>query len=291
MKDHLIRYRNSGKKYLEILSLLNKHRSGEIVTWVSRNLNRIPNNLESFNEKNIGIILQGPTVSEHDYTLRFAQFYKQLHPEIEVVVSTWNTRYSRRLKTRLEELGVHVLLGDQPATSGRANVNLQIQSTHRGLKFLEELGIMIALKTRTDQVLANPRFLEVFCGHLLRVGEGRIVVSSFNSFAPPSTSISDMIQFGLTTSLLKFWELPNAIDIESDSQSEIPEIYLMRRYLARLINTKSDELNVRDLDLLKEFFVIVDSNALDQVWVKKSTLDIKGYWRTGKKINLSAHVF
>lgn len=275
------------KRWGELLYLLVRHRRGEIVSWVSRDLEILPSWWSYASEDKIGIILQGPIITERDYTLRFARYYKKINPNAEIVVSTWDTKRLRRQKKKFDELGISMLLNKLPTDSGRANVNLQIVSTLSGLKHLQELGITIAIKTRTDQVLANPKFFEIFCEHLSQVKvENKIVISSFNSFCSPTLSLSDMVQFGSLDSLMEFWSLPKEQEFKKEILEDIPEVYLVKRYISKLEKTSDSKPQEYSLCKLKKYFVLVDANEIDQVWVKQSTLDIKGYWRITRRDKL-----
>jgi len=255
-------------------------------------LGKVPTLDTEIKAKQFGILLQGPLVREREYTLQFARYYKSIYPKSEVVVSTWDYYHAHKLKSKFERSGIHLLLNQLPTNSGRANVYLQIVSTLNGLKYLQKLGVTSAIKTRTDQVLANPLFLEVFLRKVHDVEEGgKIVVTTFNSFGPPSISISDMVQFGRLDALIHFWSLPDKEDWSRKIYADTPEVYLVNRYIAMKRSVKAADLGKYALSDLKEFFSMVDSNEVDQVWVKKSTLDIKGYWRVVRRKKLDSESF
>lgn len=115
---------------------------------------------EDLNEK-CAIVIQGPILIENDFTIETAKLYKNMYPKQSIIVSTWKDADLNSIK-KLKDLNVEVVLNDPPKTTGLGNINYQILSTMGGINRAKELNCEYILKTRTDQRIGMPGFLNYF---------------------------------------------------------------------------------------------------------------------------------
>lgn len=104
------------------------------------------------------IVLQGPVVSENDFTLETVRLYKRTCPGATIIVSTWDDAPDD-LCARLKSEGAHVVKSSLPPFTGVGNVNYQVVSTNAGLEKAKQLGAQRVLKTRADQRLSRINLL------------------------------------------------------------------------------------------------------------------------------------
>ena len=256
--------------------------------------NEFPNPFHS----NIAFVLQGPIVTENQITLRVINFYSARFPGATLILSTWEDTKKEELKpfVKLAEAGlVKLVLNQDPEIPGVFNVNRQIVSTKNGLlvaQGIEEYSI----KTRTDQVFTDPRFLSQ-----LRVlleneiknieNEPRIIISSLNTFAFRLYGASDMFQFGRTRDLLSYWDQPLdhrpieeatkiSLNLEAEAKKRVAEVYLNTNYFT-FRNKKTPNYSFEEsLEFFAKSFVVADADSLGHRWLKNTNLSNR--WRAPK---------
>lgn len=105
--------------------------------------------------QSVAVVLQGPVMTEDDFTLNTVRYYKECNPDMTVIVSTWNGEDKDNLN-RIKEEGAFVVQSEQPVESGHRNLNYQLISTRAGIKMALNTDAAYICKTRTDQRMENP---------------------------------------------------------------------------------------------------------------------------------------
>jgi hypothetical protein len=253
--------------------------------------NEFPNPFQS----NIAFVLQGPIVTENQITLRIINFYSTRFPGATLILSTWENTKEKDLKPfiKLAETGlVKLVLNQDPETPGVFNINRQIVSTKSGLLMAQGIE-EYAIKTRTDQVFTDPRFLSQ-----LRVlleneinnknNNSRIIISSLNTFAFRLYGASDMFQFGLTRDLISYWDQPLdhrpieeatkiSLNLEAEAKKRVAEVYLNTNYFT-FRNKKTPNYSFEEsLEFFAKSFVVADADSLGHRWLKNTNLSNR--WR------------
>ncbi len=242
---------------------------------------------------NAVILIQGPIQENDVFLYESIKFYRKVHPENPIVVSTWRGS-SVKIESKLEGMeDLYFVESDPPATSGIVNVNRQLVSTLSGIKFIKEnnLGDFV-LKTRVDQRIYDPSSLS-YCFNLLKLfplaphlpgaQKMRIIGVNLNTSKYRVFSFSDMLQFGHVDDQLSYWSAPH--DDRSLSHDDLnklkatgctllefckslfPEIYLFVNFLRRQDQPYEFTLGSY-YKMLKERFIVVDSQSLDLFWSK-----------------------
>lgn len=254
-------------RFIDFLDINNE----TITTYRIKKL-RLSNNLDRTKsthrnlETEIGIIIQGQVVS--GTTFRICQRYRNLYPNVRIVLSTWETESEIEL-ANIRDLNVSVIVNKVPENSGPGNINLQILSTRAGFEYLRDFSPNYILKNRSDCWLSSDFFLEYLHTLLRTYGaqEPRIIVPSYNSFLFRLYSASDQIQFGEFENLDFFWSCPL---VEDETKNfRFPESYLLRNMLER----EGVELkyNIEDsLTVYRDRFIFADEAQLGLV-INKGT--------------------
>lgn len=225
--------------------------------------------------KSVALVIQGPLLRSHSFTLQSLAFYRRILPKSRIVLSTWPGMNSTE-KATLEALEVEVVESPPPSYPGVGNLNFQIRSTSAGLRSLEREQVDIVIKMRTDQRLYSQNafaimteFLEVYP----RKDKGcRMGASSLNSFLARPFSLSDMVQFSNMETMLEFWAIREVSQDSVQSMPEalrFPEALLVATYLRNRGWSIENAAETWHRALAEEF-VVVDSSSLDQFWQKYS---------------------
>jgi len=238
----------------------------------------------------IGIVIQGPIVSEDNFTLNSALLYKKLFPSINIVVSTWIDTNKKDINLYRENQ-IEILLLERPKVSGSHNINFQIVSTLEGIKYLKDKNVKFICKTRTDQRIYSEnsfRYLE----HLIyqypvenTITKGRIIEPSISICKYRPWSMTDMFQFGYLDDLKRMWDVGlddrntsvkdyskkknRVYDIVNDN---IAEIYIHRMYSKNL----REPFDIRYQDYyqaLRGLYIVIDKEELDLFWFKYNPLE------------------
>jgi len=246
-----------------------------------------------------GIVMQGPLLSDNNYTLNTLTQYRKWFPESPVIFSTWNDQNPETLD-KIRGLGCDVLVSDTQefeVHSANSNFNRQLHSSHLGIAQAARLGVKFAVKTRSDQRIYNPHSLESL-QELLRKFElrnavnqnARIAVSSLNTFALRLYGVSDMFTFGQIDDLLVYWN--GRLDLRKVSNSggfsrsyatnRNMEVFLATNFLENCGD--SLEWTLADYwDSLARRFLVVDSNYLDLHWPKYRPIENRWSWNNDKR--------
>lgn len=241
--------------------------------------------------KNVGIIIQGNICTKYNFTYENIKLYKRMFPYCHIVLSTWSNEDSS-LINKIAQLGIEIIQSDIPEIEGHGHLNYQLKSTSEAIKLLKEMGCDYILKTRTDQRICSEMsitylidMVNMYPTNKEITNAGRIAVCSNGCFFGRLYNVTDMLLFGRTTDIEKYFSAPkdlrNGIDYLQDDQIEYSknrpgEIYLSTHYIESL----GFELKWTEKDsnyFIKELFVIVDSESLDWLWLKYSRNEYR--WR------------
>lgn len=233
----------------------------------------------------IGLVIQGPLLTEEHFTLNSVLLYKKNYPDIKIVVSTWKNSDEKEVKL-FQEKGIDIILLERPLVTGSHNINLQIISTIEGIKYLEEKGVTFICKTRTDQRIYAKnsfKYMEKLINKYpvnSNIAKGRIIEPSISVCKYRPWSMTDMFQFGYLEDMKKMWEIKldersqtaqdyglkkfKVFDIVNDN---IAEIYIHRNYatICELDNAISYK---KYYDCIKKLFIVIDKEVIDLYWNK-----------------------
>jgi hypothetical protein len=220
----------------------------------------------------IGIVIQGPIIP--GTTLEICKFYKQIYPNVQIVLSTWGSENTDQFQT-LNGGRFTIIQTEKPEVSGPSNINMQIVSTIAGLNHLIDKDCTHILKTRTDILLGNSSFLNYLMFMHSKGKQNALVFSSFNSFLFRLFSPSDQVMFGEVADIKRFW----SIGLIPDNQEiEFPEKYLFKKYLESW-GYKAQEDLTNYLTALRDYTVIADHELLGQIWNKGAYTALNYRWR------------
>ncbi len=244
------------------------------------------------------IILQGPIRSINSFTVETVKYYHRIMPRVMIIISTWEGS-DRNVIDCLKKHGAHVILSKVPEYTGNGNMNYQVVSSLAGIEEAKKCGKQYVLKTRTDQRLCNPDFLN-YCFSLLKVfpvgdkfaylnQKQRIIVgqgSGYGSMFVPFF-ISDFFYFGETEAILRMFSLNlQKINQTTEERSETrqtdkkgrtiaeyyahraPEISIMLNYISDGGKMKIDRNIHTYWEFVKENLITVSHNEVQLLWPK-----------------------
>lgn len=231
----------------------------------------------------VGIVIQGPLVTEKDFTLETVNLYQKYFPKAIIVVSTWEDADIKVVKS-IQNVKVEVLLNRKPKFPGALNANMQIVSTMNGISFLENKGIKYILKTRTDQRIYQPNSLDLFYSLIQQYpseknGQTQKIISiNFTTLKYRPYAIGDMCMFGHITDLKKYWDIEmderniSKNDIYDKSIKElckmnVGESFYCSSYLNKIGETTPLSIN-HSWNVYRQCFIVVDHEVVDLYWFK-----------------------
>ena len=249
-----------------------------------------PKNSENFNlestckiNEKIAIIIQGPILEKFLFLKNTLNIYKKIFKNSIIVISTWENE-NKDLINSLKDENIFILFNKEPQKS-QSNIDHQIISTNRALKFAQEKGVKYSLKTRAD-IRIHKNNLETFLISLIKTFppknneliNSRIIAPSLITFRYRLYSLSDIVLFGETTDLLKYFKNESFRDglkilglgeknLIKNFTPVVAEIFLC----SRLIQNINGQVlwNLEDWwNSLKNYFCIIDNSALDLFWYK-----------------------
>ena len=241
-------------------------------------------------KKTVAIVIQGPLIIKDNFTAETLKLYIKLFQEYKLILSTWRDSDPNILEN-IKKLGIEVVLNTQPKNKGPSNINLQIVSTSAGIKRAKELDCEYVLKTRTDQRIYSSLsislcffFIKQFPLLTEHKQNERIVSFNFNTIKFRPYSISDMINFGHISDMIKYW----CIKLDERSQSEYiieerflewsklryAEVYLVTSFMNN-INRKINWTLEDYWKLMSENFCILNINDIDLYWPKYSSKEFR----------------
>ncbi|MCB1316779.1 MAG: hypothetical protein KDK27_12525, partial [Leptospiraceae bacterium] len=98
-------------------------------------------------EQKTAVIIQGPILENHDFTLSSVEMYRRIIPGAHLIVSTWKNTPEHLVENLIKQ-NVEVVLSEPPQISGIANVNYQIISSRAGIDAAVKSGRTFILKCR-----------------------------------------------------------------------------------------------------------------------------------------------
>lgn len=238
----------------------------------------------------IVIVVQGQIVERNNVTMKIVDHYLKHFDKIRVILSTWDdtpTKLLSEFDTLLENPRFEIILNQAPDFAGVFNVNNQIVSTRKALIRAGEQSAF-AIKTRTDQLLSSPSLLKNLYALWLAHGETneaepKIVVSSLNTFGFRLYGASDMFQFGKTTTLKNFWDqsldcrpeselTQPSVSMRTEGRKRVAEVHLNSNYFMKIKGKTPSFSWTENLEFIRDSFVIIDQQALGQIWTKNTNL-------------------
>lgn len=242
------------------------------------------------------ILLQGLIKKEYNFTLETAKLYKNYYPEAALILSVWDSEPESLLE-EFRKIGCIVCLSKTfEKKSGYDSINLQRQTTLTGVNKAMELGCTHLAKTRTDQRICVPDMLsyllnlqKVFPIKIKSSAQERIISCSTETFSNRLYNVSDLFLFGTIQDMYRYFSCPlderdEAVPQKYDDQSDQIEYSKLRHgeiyFASHYIESCGFELKwtVEDSShYIKELFLIVDSESIDQYWAKYTDLEYR--WR------------
>ena len=234
-------------------------------------------------EEKFAIIIQGPIQDKFFFLKNTIEIYKKIFPNSSIIISTWENENINLINT-LKKENIFILFNKEP-TKSLSNIDHQIYSTNSALKFAKEIGAKYSIKTRAD-IRINKNNLETFLLSLIRTFpakknnfiNSRIIVPSLITFKYRIYSLSDIVMFGETEDLIKYFDKEtfaeglkkfdlNENNLLKNETPIIAEIFLCSRFVNNLEGKISWELN-NWWATLKNYFCVIDNSSLDLFWYK-----------------------
>jgi len=240
----------------------------------------------SADDEDVGIVIQGPYLAEHDFTLETIRLYRRMFPKTYIVLSTWHSAAVTADMAELSSL-CQIVFAERPATTGSHNFNLQKATTWAGVDAVRSAGRQYCLKSRTDQRMYRPNSLS-YMKDLLNAypvasdlhASGRVVELSIACCRYRPWSACDMFQFGHTSDLVTMWDVPDDPRIRSAAEyssqpyrvidivnERVAEIRLHRAY-AKAIGMNDAADYGAYYAFVRDALVLIDKEALDVYWHK-----------------------
>jgi WavE lipopolysaccharide synthesis len=261
--------------------------AGQVGTWAEREVRAEP----------VTIVMQGPVVTENDFTLETLRLYGKHAPECRRILSTWKETPRPVLEAIAAE-GVELVLSDKPANPGLYNVNLQLVGAASGVRAAVAGGAEWILKTRTDQRLYGESTLGFLVGlaktfpvrgsydqryRVIGLGQGSLKYAPYH--------LTDQTVFGHAEDLLKYWtpplreaplpshwpasqqEFTFRVPIGELCRSGAAECYFASQFLTRIGRPLAWTLE-DSWAAYRDHFCVVDYATSDFYWVKGQTISL-----------------
>ncbi len=223
------------------------------------------------------ILVQGPLTE--GITESVMRYYAKRHSEEWLILSTWADSPAE-LIAQVEPFCDRLLLNVPPDHAGPGNRNMQLVSTRAGLEECARLGLSKVIKTRTDALVSGDH---IFSNSIaLQAGtdasrcralgmSGRILVTERYTLRYIPYHVSDILMFGDTEDLLRFWSVPldprrydpmssewhGKTYRELSRERALAEIYFTRHFLDSLGWEASHTLEDH-WTMLRDLFVVLD---------------------------------
>lgn len=248
---------------------------------------------ETFDEP-MAIVMQGPIVTQDDFTAETLRIYRRNMPGVRLVLSTWNDTPEADLAPIRAE-GVTVVLSEKPGVPGLFNINMQLVSAGAGIVRAHEDGAFWIMKTRTDQRLYRPNvmgFLAAMARKFPPTGgfdqRNRIIGVGHGTLKYAPYHVTDQTVFGHADDMVCYWtpglrakELPDhwpttpaevydRIPIGELCRFGAAESYIASSFLERIGRPMTWTL--RDSwEAYRDCFAFVDYATTDFFWHKVQT--------------------
>lgn len=237
---------------------------------------------ESHPISDTAIVIQGPIVTEEDFTMNTIELYRKIFPGVRVIVSCWEDDDTSTIEP-LVRGGVICIKNKKPEEPGFCNLNLQISSTMAGLRMAEGLGMKYVLKSRSDMRLYKVGSLDFMrniienhpiCDEGLKLKK-RIVTADFRCLGTQYWPffIGDQWSFGLTEDMLRYWDMTPCGEGGYDA-------YILQRKDkdGRRLFSRKERTSKR---LLAEGNIVLD--FISRQTEKKPDITVEEYWEFVRK--------
>jgi len=242
------------------------------------------------------IVIQGPIGEYCDFLVETIKLYQKIFPSAHIIVSTWNNEKNTIIDL-INHLGVVVLLSDVPNVKGFGNINLQLVSSYKGIKYASDNNIKYCIKTRTDCRMYRSNIAPYLKGVMdtFRLDDscsatGRIVATSVNTCKYKVYGITDILLFGHTKDLELYFDPQDYEEglVENgfgkypviiNNTPVVAETYLCARYLKK-IGVEIDWTLEHWWQCLKDYFCVVDADSIDLFWYKTDWMYEKRFYRS-----------
>ena len=210
-------------------------------------------------------------------------------PNIAIIVATYEDEYFSRLENFC---GNHDILISVVKDAGSLpdpypqSLCQQIESSYSGLNLAQELGYENSIKIRVDQridvlmaILLVSQYFEEYPSRGQQT-INRIWGTSYNTYLHSPLALSDMVQFGKTHDLLKYWKKIGKQDwVDYLHQLQIrypdnhwygfmkPETWLAARYLD-LMNISLASPEESNSNFWENYAGVINANVVGQEWKK-----------------------
>ena len=226
------------------------------------------------------IVIQGPIAYDNNYTAETFKLYRSIYPNVPIVVSTWQGEATDAFRKECKENSVVLLENEPPNFRGPWNVNMQLESSFQGVKYVKEnTSAKFVLKTRTDQRINQFDFLEHFknliktfppnCDRL----KGRILLLDASKKLPFRTA--DFLAFGYVADIFRFYDIPRHAgeNDELSYRTNHPWRHELILRIANLCNVqdyipKGHEKNFRKFNRITSRVAEVESYILRKFYTK-----------------------
>lgn len=277
------------RQLLDITAKSLHRKTGHIYTFCER-----PGNIQNFiayhqdtSSSSIGIVMQGPYVTDTDFTKNTLLLYRVLYPDKLIVLSTWAQSIPEADLESLRKVGIIILESTPPQKTGTLNINFQIRTTNKGLNWIKNSAphITHVLKTRTDQRIYQSNLFSYLLDLQRLLGaKDKLVALSFHSKKEVLGSVSDLFIFGTRVTVEKYFSVPEQdfnIDrktfFEKNPHPLNPEQIFFTNFTGTLPLTFNDYCS-----LLKSHFLLVDKEQIDFYWHKYSNLENRKIYNSPK---------
>lgn len=241
---------------------------------------------------NVAIMMRGEVVKIDNFTKNTLKMYRLHFPKAPIYLSTWDYCLNNSFYLFAEKYNIKLISTnfEKPIYGYKSN-NLQITGNVNGLESILKDKIKYSLSTRTDQrfysnnlLLHLKNILSLYPYKKKSINDkqiNRLVAMSFDTFLYRLYGLEDQFLFGLTEDVFNYWnsakdnrlisdeDFKEPMDLKLMAKLRVCEVYYMTEFLKR--NGHTLEWDIKDyLDVLKERFIIVDSQSLDFFWPKYS---------------------
>ena len=186
------------------------------------------------------IVIQGPIAYDNNYTVETFKLYRSIYPNVPIVVSTWKGEATNAFRKECAQNSVVLLENEPPKVQGPAHINMQLESSFQGIKFVRQnTNAEFVLKCRTDQRVQRPDFLLYFknllrtfppLGNKLR--KRLIGLGNFHTCKWIPFHVSDFLMFGTTDDMEKLYSIPHKTKDSSYTYRHLSRFFKLREIIA-----------------------------------------------------------
>ena len=242
----------------------------------------------------LAIVIQGPIIIKDNFTLETVKLYKKLFPNTLLILSTWEDTPEHEINPFYLH-DITIVCNEKPKYAGVSNINLQIETSKKGIIKAKELGAEYVMKTRTDQRMYASNVSQ-FLFDMINLfpiksdiikQNKRIIGVSINTFKYRMYGLSDMLIYGHIDDMLLFWNIPLDMrkfnydeqkiknhTLRSFAHSLICEVFLTTEFLKK-VDRKLEWTLEDSWKIFADHFCIIDKESLDLYWGKYGTKEYR----------------